>query len=38
LPDGNAKLNSYCEDAIAIKLPLPPHEVAGGEPLVATFS
>jgi hypothetical protein len=38
LPDGNAKRNSYCEAAIAVKLSLLPHEVAGGEPVVVTFS
>jgi hypothetical protein len=38
LPDGNAKLSSYCEAAVAVKLALLPHEVAGGEGAVVTFS
>jgi hypothetical protein len=38
LPDGIAKLSGYCEGAIAVKLSLLPHEVAGGEGVVVTFS
>jgi hypothetical protein len=38
LPDGNAKPNSYCQGAIAVKLSLLPHELAGGELVVVTFS
>jgi hypothetical protein len=38
LPDGDAKLNGYWEGAIAVKLSLLPHEVAGGELVVVTFS
>jgi hypothetical protein len=38
LPDGTAKLNCYWEVSIAVKLSLLPDEVAGGDPLVVTFS